>query len=334
MKWATVDANEPDSDPTDNSDDTTITSVIPITVQTNIAAVAFTVDGVSYNSTQIFSCVADSSHTIATTSPQSGETGVRYAWTRWSDNGAISHTVAPTTNKTYTATFRRQYYLTMADGTGGTVSPASGRQIRGLTCAIDAHNRLIYKRPGIELSMTRSHGRPNNFSPALSMQKKPTSHSASFTSLAVQKFARRTDLSHGVDALSERELSVSALIAAEHRPKNQCFSPIGKTPGADNVLSVPMPEHTQHISNLSRDFQKSGHATAPTQSGFCSNGLRIFEKLLLALLLIVCAFVSLGFGAIGAAEYRCNSGRRFGLRRCRFQWVPGFPDTEHRFPGD
>ena len=37
-------------------------------------------------------------------------------------------------------------------------------------------------------------------------------------SLAVQKFARRTDLPHRVDALSDRELSVFALIAAEHGP--------------------------------------------------------------------------------------------------------------------
>jgi hypothetical protein len=38
----------------------------------------------------------------------------------------MSHTVAPTTNKTYTATFTTQYYLTMNHETGGTVSPASG----------------------------------------------------------------------------------------------------------------------------------------------------------------------------------------------------------------
>ena len=38
------------------------------------------------------------------------------------------------------------------------------------------------------------------------------------TSLAVQKFARRADLPHRVDALSNRELAVFALIAAEHRP--------------------------------------------------------------------------------------------------------------------
>jgi DNA-binding NarL/FixJ family response regulator len=38
------------------------------------------------------------------------------------------------------------------------------------------------------------------------------------TSLAVEKFARRADLPHGVDTLSDRELAVFALIAAEHRP--------------------------------------------------------------------------------------------------------------------
>jgi two-component system response regulator NreC len=38
------------------------------------------------------------------------------------------------------------------------------------------------------------------------------------TSLAVEKFARRADLPHGVDGLSDRELAVFALIAAEHRP--------------------------------------------------------------------------------------------------------------------
>ena len=38
-------------------------------------------------------------------------------------------------------------------------------------------------------------------------------------SLAVDKFARYADLPQGVDALSDRELAVFALIAAEHRPR-------------------------------------------------------------------------------------------------------------------
>src|SRR5215470_18595661 len=104
----------------------TPTVTVQVTVQTTPAGLEFTVDGTTYSSTQTFSWVPGSSHTIATTSAQNGSKGVQYAWTRWSDNGAISHTVAPTTNKTCTATFRTQYYLTMSHGTGGTVSPASG----------------------------------------------------------------------------------------------------------------------------------------------------------------------------------------------------------------
>jgi hypothetical protein len=82
--------------------------------------------------------VSGSSHTIATTSPQSGGTGVQYAWTKWSDNGAISHTVVPTANATYTATFKTQYFLTMTHGTGGTVSPASGWKNSGTVVSISA----------------------------------------------------------------------------------------------------------------------------------------------------------------------------------------------------
>src|SRR5204863_4707574 len=98
---------------------------VNVTVQTNPTGLSFTVDGTTYTAAQTFSWAPGSSHTIATTSPQSGATGVRYVWSKWSDGGTISHTVAPTTNKTYTATFTTQYYLTMAHGTGGTVTPSS-----------------------------------------------------------------------------------------------------------------------------------------------------------------------------------------------------------------
>jgi hypothetical protein len=116
----------------------TPTPTVQVTVQTNPVGRAFSVDGTAYSSTQTFTWVSGSSHTIATTSPQSGGTGVRYVWTRWSDSGAMSHTVAPTTNKTYTATFRKQFYLTMSHGTGGTVRPASGWRVSGATVSITA----------------------------------------------------------------------------------------------------------------------------------------------------------------------------------------------------
>jgi hypothetical protein len=111
---------------------------VVVTVQTGLAGLAFSVDGTSYSAAQTFSWATGSSHTIATTSPQSGATGVRYYFSSWSDAGAISHIVAPTTKTTYTAKFGTQYYLTMSAGTGGTVSPLSSWRTAGTSVSISA----------------------------------------------------------------------------------------------------------------------------------------------------------------------------------------------------
>jgi hypothetical protein len=113
-------------------------NLVQVTIQPNPVGPSFTVDGTAYSSTQTFSWAQGSTHTIATTSPQTGGTGIQYVWKSWSDSGKISHTVAPTTNKTYTGTFTTQYYLTMSAGTGGTVSPASGWKNSGAVLSISA----------------------------------------------------------------------------------------------------------------------------------------------------------------------------------------------------
>jgi hypothetical protein len=111
---------------------------VQVTVQTNPGGLSFTVDGTAYNSGQTFSWQPGSSHTLATTSLQSGGAGTQYVWTSWSGRGSISHNVAPTKNTTYTATFTTQYYLTMSAGTGGTVSPSSGWRNSGAAVSITA----------------------------------------------------------------------------------------------------------------------------------------------------------------------------------------------------
>src|SRR5262249_1178963 len=115
---------------------TFIQNPVQVTVQTNPAGRSFSVDGTTYTSVQTFSWDPGSSHTIATTSPQSGGTGVQYTWTNWTGGGAISQTVAPTTNTTYKANLRTQYSLTMTHGTGGTVPPASGWKNSGAAVSI------------------------------------------------------------------------------------------------------------------------------------------------------------------------------------------------------
>jgi photosystem II stability/assembly factor-like uncharacterized protein len=86
--------------------------IITVTFGTDPAGLSYTLDGTTYNSAQMFSWLAGSSHTISTTSLQSNGHGVRYAWTSWRDGGDISHDIAPTTSTAYTAEFTiSQYFL-------------------------------------------------------------------------------------------------------------------------------------------------------------------------------------------------------------------------------
>jgi uncharacterized repeat protein (TIGR01451 family) len=111
------------------ADQTNILQFVTITVASNISGPTVTVDnGTPFTGSQTFTWLASSSHTIATSAPQSGAAGIQYAWLSWSDSGAISHSVtAPSTATTYTANFQTQYLLTTAVSPSGegTISPAS-----------------------------------------------------------------------------------------------------------------------------------------------------------------------------------------------------------------
>jgi List-Bact-rpt repeat protein len=184
----------------------TPTPTVQVTVQTSPTGLTFSVDGTTYSSTQTFSWNLGSSHTIATTSPQNGGTGWRYAFTRWSDNGAISHTVASTTNRTYTATFRTQYYLTMTHGTGGTVSTPSGWRNAGSTVSISAtptnNNQVSYSFTSWTGSGAGSYSGTNN--PASITMNGPITENAAFTQNPVQVNVQTnpTGLSFSVDGTS------------------------------------------------------------------------------------------------------------------------------------
>ena len=157
---------------------------VQVTVQTNPAGLTFTVDGITYSMTQTFSWVPGSSHTIATTSPQSGVAGVQYVWTNWTGGGAISHTVAPTTNKTYTANFNTQYFLTMSHGTGGTVTPASAWKNSGTVVSIHATPASGHSFTTWSGSGTGSYSGTNN--PASITMNGPITENGSFTQNNVQ----------------------------------------------------------------------------------------------------------------------------------------------------
>ena len=171
LMW-TVDEASPTPTPTP-------TPTVQVTVQSNPAGRTFSVDGTTYRSTRTFTWASGSSHTIGTTSPQNGAPSVRYVWNRWSDGGAISHTVAPTTNKTYTANFRTQYQLTMSHGTGGTVRPTSGWRNSGAAISIRAVPANGYSFTNWSGSGTGSYSGTNN--PASITMGGPITERATFT---------------------------------------------------------------------------------------------------------------------------------------------------------
>jgi CSLREA domain-containing protein len=101
---------------------------IQVTIGASPMGPALLVDGVSYGAPVTLTWTSGSQHTLSATSPQS-ISGTQYAFSTWSDGGAISHTVTASTAATaYTATFNVGYLLTLAanPSQGGTVSPASG----------------------------------------------------------------------------------------------------------------------------------------------------------------------------------------------------------------
>jgi alpha-tubulin suppressor-like RCC1 family protein len=104
-----------------------------VTVNTSPAGLSIQVDGASYTAPQTFQWLLGSTHTIATTSPQAGPAGSQYAFVNWSDGGAISHVVAPTSPAVFTASFSLQFKLTT------TASPSGAGTISALPSSTDGY---------------------------------------------------------------------------------------------------------------------------------------------------------------------------------------------------
>lgn len=81
---------------------------ISVTVGTNVSGLSFSVDGTTYTASKMLTWTIGDMHTIATTTPQILAASGGYAFSSWSDSGAISHTVtAAAATTSYTATFNQ-----------------------------------------------------------------------------------------------------------------------------------------------------------------------------------------------------------------------------------
>src|SRR6478672_4060547 len=233
----------------------TPTPTVQVTVQTAPVGLAFTVDGTTYSSTQTFSWVSGSNHSVATTSPQSGGTGTQYVWKTWSDNGTISHNVAPTTNKTYTANFTTQYYLTMSHGTGGTVSPSSGWRNSGAAISIKAtptnNSSVSYNFSRWTGTGTGSYSGTNN--PVSITMNGPITENASFTQNNVQVTVQTNPVG--------RTFSVDGTAYSS----TQMFSWV---PGSSHTIATTSPQSgatsVRYVWTKLSDGGAISHTVAPT----------------------------------------------------------------------
>jgi hypothetical protein len=112
------------------------------TITTAPTGITLTVDGANYTSPYAFSWVAGSQHTVSvpsTAAPSGTPAGTQYAFSYWSDNGALSHTVYAAST-TITASYLTQYYLTTAVSPAGegTISPGSEWLTAGSAPSISA----------------------------------------------------------------------------------------------------------------------------------------------------------------------------------------------------
>ena len=117
------------------------------TITSSPPGLSLTVDGVACTSPCVIPWPVGSSHTIAAATQPAGA-GMQYAFANWSDGGAASHTVTPSTTTTYTANFTAQFYLTTSAGAGGSISPASGWYNAGGTAVVSASASPGYQLAG------------------------------------------------------------------------------------------------------------------------------------------------------------------------------------------
>src|SRR4029453_12528685 len=81
--WGLVTEGNPSAvaaTPTTTSTSTPTPAMVTVTVKTMPTGRSFSVDGTTYTARQRFRWSNGSTHTIATTSPQSGDPGVHYVW--------------------------------------------------------------------------------------------------------------------------------------------------------------------------------------------------------------------------------------------------------------
>lgn len=228
-----------------------IPATVQITITTSPANLLVSVDGGPFTAAPLVETWNQgSSHTIASTSPQSGGTGIQYVFSSWSDGGAISHSITvPSTATTYTASFATQYQLTTAANpiAGGSVSPTSGN----------------YYNTGTIVPLTATANASYNFTNWTGNVANSTSASTSITMTAPQSVTANFSL---IIVAAPTTTSVSS----NNNPSFTTAPGNSVTFTATVTSNTTVNEGTVTFSDTANDFTCSGGNTVPVSNGQAS----------------------------------------------------------------
>jgi hypothetical protein len=178
----------------------TFTSLsVPVTVDTNPTGLAFTVDGTTYNSRQIFIWTSGEQHTIGAVSPQG--TAPRYVFDHWSNFGAETQTiVAPPLATEFDASYAVYVAVTPnlspADGGGVNITPASpdGYFPTGITLMATGVPSAGFRFGSFDINGVTSTANPTSF-----LSEQQTSFYVNFCKLkSVTDLAQEVSITLGI----------------------------------------------------------------------------------------------------------------------------------------
>ena len=131
-----------------------VSKVVTVTVDVSQAGRTFIVDGVQYTTSQSFTWVVGSTHTVSIVSPQTDGGGNVWVFDSWSDGGSLTHAIAPTADVTITANLTNTGTLPTAPATPANLSAIAGNGSVALSWTAStgatSYNVLRSTTPGTE----------------------------------------------------------------------------------------------------------------------------------------------------------------------------------------
>ncbi len=154
---------------------------VSITVNTSVAGIPFTVDGIAYTAPHTFTWNPGDTHSLSTVALQAGATGTQYVFASWSNGGSMTQGLpVPSVATTYTANFTTQYLLTTAvsPANSGTLTPGAGYVNAGTVVTLTATAATGYTFASFSSGLT------GTLSPATVTMSAPVSVVANFAPIA------------------------------------------------------------------------------------------------------------------------------------------------------